>query len=201
MERSPSMSTPSLDAAPRDPERARFGARLTKYARDLVKEALGGPKAVRPAGPLYEERRAAFVTWRWPDDMLQGCIGHLEARDPLAEVIRDTSVSAALKDPRGSELALSDVDTLHVEVSLLSPMTPIAFTDEASAMAALRPGKDGVVLTWRGRRATFLPQVWEHFSNPADFLSELKYKAGLRPDFWAPDVGLFRYEVEIFEDP
>ena len=61
----------------------------------------------------------------------------------------------------------------------------------------LVPGRDGLVLEWRGMRATFLPKVWEHVAGPRDFLRRLKEKAGLSADFWAADVQLWRYETEI----
>jgi len=62
----------------------------------------------------------------------------------------------------------------------------------------LRPGKDGVVVSWRGRRGTFLPQVWESVPEPREFLAQLERKAGLAPGFWADDLEVFRYEVEKF---
>jgi AMMECR1 domain-containing protein len=43
--------------------------------------------------------------------------------------------------------------------------------------------------------STFLPQVWEQFGDAAEFLAHLKYKAGLPPDFWDPEVKLSRYTV------
>ena len=61
-----------------------------------------------------------------------------------------------------------------------------------------RPGRDGLTLRWRGRSATFLPQVWEQLPAPRDFLAALKRKAGLPADFWAEDVLLERYPVRKF---
>jgi AMMECR1 domain-containing protein len=55
-----------------------------------------------------------------------------------------------------------------------------------------------VILEWRGRRATFLPQVWDELPQPAGFLRALKLKAGLPVDFWAEDLRLQRYRVRKF---
>jgi len=52
-----------------------------------------------------------------------------------------------------------------------------------------------VVLEWRGKRATFLPQVWETISDPQAFLRALKRKAGLPEDFWSPALNVSRYTV------
>ena len=68
-------------------------------------------------------------------------------------------------------------------------------------MRQLRPGVDGVILAWRGRRATFLPQVWAELPEPEDFCAALWRKAGLPAGFWAEDLRLSRYTVRHFEGP
>ncbi len=59
----------------------------------------------------------------------------------------------------------------------------------------MRIGEDGVVFEYGYHSSTFLPQVWEEHSEPAEFLAHLKYKAGLPPDFWDREVKLMRYTV------
>ncbi|MFO0245166.1 MAG: AMMECR1 domain-containing protein, partial [Betaproteobacteria bacterium] len=54
---------------------------------------------------------------------------------------------------------------------------------------------DGVILQWRGQRATFLPQVWDDLPEPRQFMAQLKRKASLAADFWDPEVRLQRYQV------
>jgi AMMECR1 domain-containing protein len=66
---------------------------------------------------------------------------------------------------------------------------------EQSLLAQLRPGVDGVVLEFAGKRATFLPQVWDTLREPTEFLAELKRKAGLPIDFWSAAVHISRYGV------
>ena len=76
----------------------------------------------------------------------------------------------------------------------------MSFTCEADVLAQLRPGEDGVVLSWDERRATFLPQVWEKLPAPADFLAHLKRKAGLSEDFWDDGVRLERYRARKWSE-
>ena len=76
----------------------------------------------------------------------------------------------------------------------------MTFRDEADALARLRPNVDGVIFTAGGRRATFLPQVWEQLSEPAAFMARLKQKAGLPAGYWGPDVRLERYTVEKWKE-
>ena len=47
-------------------------------------------------------------------------------------------------------------------------------------------------------RGTFLPAVWESLPEPADFLRELKRKAGLAPDYWSATLQVERYTTESF---
>ncbi|MDX1384358.1 MAG: AMMECR1 domain-containing protein, partial [Thermoanaerobaculia bacterium] len=61
-------------------------------------------------------------------------------------------------------------------------------------------GRDGLVLTCRRRRATFLPQVWTQLPEPGEFLRELKRKAGLDAAYWSPEVTVERYEVASWSE-
>jgi hypothetical protein len=87
-----------------------------------------------------------------------------------------------------------------LEVSVLSALEPMRFTDERDALRQLRAGIDGVVFEYGHHTGTFLPQVWEDFREPADFLAHLKYKAGLPPDFWDVEVRLLRYTVSKWRE-
>ncbi len=172
---------------------------LARYARECVRNALGGARPEPPAGAAFDEPRATFVTL-YRRGELQGCIGSLAPRRSLVEDVAHNALAAAFDDPRGLPLELEDVDDLDVEVSILSPMEPLAADDEAAAIAALRPFVDGVLLRYGRRQGTFLPQVWESLPDPAEFLAHLKLKAGLAPDFWAPGIELARYTVEKVVD-
>jgi AmmeMemoRadiSam system protein A len=97
-------------------------------------------------------------------------------------------------------LAVHEWTGLEVEVSVLDASQALAVRDEAHALAVLEPGVDGVIFEWRGRRATFLPQVWEQLPEPGQFMAQLKRKAGLDPDFWHAEVRLARYRVRKFEE-
>ncbi|MCW8835848.1 MAG: AMMECR1 domain-containing protein, partial [Rhodospirillales bacterium] len=80
--------------------------------------------------------------------------------------------------------------------SVLSKAAPIDFTDEADLLAGLRPGKDGLIISDQGRRALFLPQVWEQLPEPAAFLSHLKAKAGLPARHWSDTFRADRFISE-----
>lgn len=142
---------------------------------------------------------ATFVTLT-EGGRLRGCIGTLEAWRPLIEDVRANAVAAAFCDSRFAPLAAAELPAIRVEVSLLGASTPLDFRDEADALAQLRPAQDGVILSCDGRRATFLPQVWDELPEPREFLTQLKRKAGLPPTYWSERIALSRYSVHKWKE-
>jgi AmmeMemoRadiSam system protein B/AmmeMemoRadiSam system protein A len=184
------------------PEDDTLGQALVTLARRALAEALG---VEPPATPLPElaalaQPGATFVTLHDRRGELRGCVGRLEATRPLLDDVRANALAAAFHDSRFPPLQASEWPGLQVEVSLLDAPEPLDVHSEAEALAALKPGEDGVIFEWRGQRATFLPQVWEQLPDARGFMSALKRKAGLAADFWAPEVKLSRYRVRKFED-
>lgn len=173
---------------------------LAAWARACIDERLGGSQAAMPDGDWLREPAATFVTLEWADGSLQGCIGNLEPHMRLGDAIARNAVAAAFDDPRNRPLDRRSAARLTVDISLLSPLEEMTFRDEAEAMAQLRPGVDGALLEWGRHRGTFLPQVWDSLPRREDFFRELKHKAGLPSDFWAPGVRLWRYTVEKWSD-
>jgi hypothetical protein len=176
---------------------ARLGPALLSRARNAIAEVLALEPVPEPEHPALWQPGATFVTLRH-GGRLRGCIGRLQADRALHEDVRANARRAAFEDPRFAPLRAAEWAGLEVEVSLLDAPQPMAFDDEAAALRSLRPGEDGVIFEWRGRAATFLPQVWEQLPEPAGFLGELKRKAGLRADFWHAEVRLSRYRVRKF---
>lgn len=180
-----------------------LGTALLTLAREAIGERLGMVTARAPQESDLQaavDRKnlqkpgATFVTLT-RFGRLRGCIGSLEAWRPLAEDVAENAIAAAFRDPRFPPLSPEEWPDTRIEVSLLSPPEPILFVNEADALAQLRPGIDGIILTGAGRRSTYLPQVWEQLPEPAAFLASLKHKAGLPVDWWGADVRLQRYGV------
>ena len=181
------------------PERADRGAVLVAIAREAIGERLGLSVARDRDEPWLASPAATFVTLLREDD-LRGCIGSIDARRPLGEDVAHNARAAAFADPRFEPLTAAEYASVRVEVSVLSPRTPLAAASEEEALARLRPGIDGVYLEYRDQAATFLPQVWESLPDPVEFLSALRHKARLPARFWDPAIRLTRYTVEKFGD-
>ena len=177
------------------------GSVLLNIARSAIENELG----VRNGMPAHDEPvlrqvGASFVTLT-ESGKLRGCIGTVEAYRRIGEDVAENALAAAFSDPRFAPISADELDDLKIEVSRLSAIEPIeTHGSEAAAIAALRPGVDGLVLRWGRHRATFLPQVWDELPEPEQFLRRLKRKAHLDESFWDPSIELGRYEVQSWRE-
>lgn len=176
-----------------------LGTTLLTLARNAIAAKFGLSPAEAGDKPELHRPGATFVTLT-RDGQLRGCIGSLEARRPLRMDVQENACAAAFRDPRFAPLDPAEFATTRVEVSLLTAPQPMSFTGEADALAQLRPGIDGVILSAGRHRATFLPQVWEQLPTPAVFMAHLKQKAGLPPDYWGADIRVERYQVQKWKE-
>ncbi len=172
---------------------------LLPIARAAIGAQLGKAHPADESAAWLREPGASFITLNL-DHKLRGCIGSLRAHRPLLDDIKANALAAAFKDPRFKPLSAIEYDSIVVEISLLSDLTPLSFSDEGTALAQLQPHVHGVIFEYGHHRSTYLPQVWESFADPAMFLATLKQKAGLPPNFWEPGVKLHTYTVAKFSE-
>ena len=165
---------------------------LLPLARAAIARELGISLPARDDLPWLGQHGACFITVT-EDERLRGCIGTLRPHRTLLEDVRSNAIAAAFRDPRFKALTAGEFGAVSLEISVLSPLVPLSFADEQDALRQLRVGIDGIVFEYGHHSSTFLPQVWENLKEPAEFLANLKYKAGLPPDFWDRDVKLQRY--------
>ncbi len=176
---------------------AEAGRTLIAIARQSIRRRLD-PAAAAPDtrhAAWLEQPGAVFVTLML-DGRLRGCIGSLEAHRPLGEDVAANAEAAACRDPRFPPLTAAEWPRCEVEVSLLSRAKPIAYADEEDLLEQIRAGEDGIVLEHGGRRATFLPQVWQGLPDKRAFLGELVKKAGLPADTRLARCKVSRYRVK-----
>ena len=178
---------------------AEAGGVLLEIARASILNGLGmnTVPAKRNHHAWLLQHAASFVTLTM-DGALRGCIGSLSASRSLGEDVAANARAAAFQDPRFPKLKREEWPRCRVEVSLLSAPKPIAFADEAELLALIRAGEDGLILEFEGKRATFLPQVWETLPEKRRFLAELIKKAGLPADTRLARCKLWRYRVAKF---
>ena len=176
------------------------GAVLTALARQAIGQKLGLPSKRPVQAAWLSQPGASFVTLNL-DGQLRGCIGSLSAYRALGKDVAANAVAAGFEDPRFGPVTLDEFQVIKLEVSVLSSAKPLAFTSGSDAIGQLKPGQDGIILSGPGgRRATFLPQVWQQLPEPETFITHLKMKAGLPVDLW-DGIELERYSVLAFTEP
>ena len=141
--------------------------------------------------------RACFVTLHLAGE-LRGCIGSVESSRPLVIDVAERAFAAANKDPRFSPLQAHELDTLEIEISVLSPPESLDVESEQDLLNQLRPGIDGLILQDASARGVFLPAVWEKLPDPVDFLKQLRKKAYLPEDYWASSQQFWKFQTESF---
>ncbi len=175
---------------------------LLKIVNDAIEFSLANHRTLSIKLASYpgklQENGASFVTLEI-HQQLRGCIGTLEAYQPLIQDVAQNAYKAAFHDPRFMPLTAEEYPLLTKHISILSKPSPIAFTSEEDLLTQIKPGIDGLILTEQGYRGTFLPSVWETLPQPKLFLQHLKLKAGLPSDYWSQTITINRYTVEIIE--
>jgi uncharacterized protein len=177
---------------------------LLRLAREAMEHGVRGKKLLpvddASLTPRLREQGASFVTLTI-DGELRGCIGALEAYQPLVDDVREHAIAAALEDPRFRPVAETELDRIRLEVSRLTAPRPLEYSSSADLLTKLHPHIDGVILKSDYRRATFLPQVWEKIPNPEDFLDHLCAKMGAKSNLWRnTKLQVYVYQVEEFHE-
>jgi AmmeMemoRadiSam system protein A len=170
-------------------------AALLKIACDAVTEHVTGisPAAHEPERPALRTRvGGAFVTIHHRGE-LRGCIGHVEADEPLAKIVAQCAVSACSSDPRFRPIGRDELGEIDVELSLLGLFEPIAGPED------IEIGRHGLLVERDRRRGLLLPQVATEWKWDAPtFLAQTCRKAGLPADAWKSGATVSRFEAEVF---
>ena len=138
--------------------------------------------------------RGAFVTLRrLADEELRGCVGQMEASEPLLETVAEMAVAAATRDGRFAPVSASELDSLRIEISVLSALAPIRPSE-------VEVGRHGLLLRCGDRRGVLLPQVpVEYGWDREAFLAHTCQKAGLPADTWKqPGIDLQGFTATVF---
>ena len=167
--------------------------RLLRLARRAITARLEDRRfaPLEPAGALGEPA-AAFVTIRL-GDRLRGCIGSIEADEPLAEVVARCAADAAARDPRFPPLPLAALSDVRLEISVLTPFRRVADPAETEV------GRHGVMVEQGRHRALLLPQVAAEWGwDRETFLAQTCVKAGLPADAWRTGAAVHTFEAQVF---
>ncbi|HEV3252900.1 MAG TPA: AmmeMemoRadiSam system protein A [Candidatus Acidoferrales bacterium] len=150
---------------------------------DLARRAVAfavenrGPLDVVPGPGMLSVHAGAFVTLH-RRDRLRGCMGQLEPDEALARVVAHCATSAAREDPRFEPVRVAELGEIEIEISVLSPLTPIRPEE-------IETGKHGLVVTRGEKRGVLLPQVAARYGWTGErFLEETCVKGGMEREAW-----------------
>lgn len=170
---------------------------LLAAAREAITAHLTGRRAERPpATGAVAEKQGAFVTLRRrADGDLRGCVGQIQADVPLVDTVVEMAVAAATRDGRFEPVSGRELPSLSIEISVLSPLTPIRPLE-------VEVGRHGLMVRYGDRRGLLLPQVpLEHGWDRESFLGYTCGKAGLPADTWRkPGVELLGFTATVFSE-
>lgn len=176
---------------------------LLQIARDAISFGLKNNIEMKINTSDYsknlQQDRASFVTLHL-NHQLRGCIGSLQAYQPLIQDVAHNAYAAAFLDPRFLPLTSTEFSKLSYHISVLNAPEPMTFISEEDLIRQLRPGIDGLILTDGFHKGTFLPSVWEELPDPSLFMKHLKQKAGLSPNYWSDSIKIERYTAESIGD-
>jgi uncharacterized protein len=175
---------------------------LLDAARDTIRLVLRGcPPPEGDDGPapgdlVLAQPAGCFVTLhRLHTHELRGCVGRLDAVDPLLRAVRRAAASV-LHDPRFTHnpVRLGELAQLLIDISVLSPLCCAPGPLEFDLL------NEGIYLTWGERAGCFLPQVaretgWSKEQLLARLCVE---KMGLPPTAWHdPRAKLYHFTTVV----
>ncbi len=184
------------------------GKALVEIARRAIAQEFGLDRLdlSQYTDEVLNKKGLAFVTletYSGETTSLRGCIGYVEAVAPLKEIVARAAQAAAFSDPRFPPLAKSELDTVIVEVTVLTKPEPVQVTNRFDLPKAIKVGRDGLIVE-KGilYSGLLLPQVpVEYCWDEETFLAETCLKAGLKPDCWLdPSVTVKKFNGIIFRE-
>ncbi|MCD6527789.1 MAG: AmmeMemoRadiSam system protein A [Desulfuromonas sp.] len=140
-------------------------------------------------------KRGCFVTIK-QDGNLRGCIGNFQSELPLFKEVSEMAIAAASSDPRFYPLKEHELDSISLQISVLSPLIKIEDIDEIVV------GKHGIYLERSHYRGVLLPQVaTENHWDRTTFLNQTCIKAGLPANAWQDkDADIYIFSAQVFSE-
>ncbi|RZN44730.1 TIGR00296 family protein [archaeon] len=179
------------------------GTTLVRIARRSIEAHLRNEVYTPESYPdSFKERSGIFVTLStYPDHCLRGCIGFPEPSHRLIDAATEAAIIAATRDPRFASVSIDEMDSITVEVTVLTPPVLVErrgrdYLDEFEV------GTHGLIVEKGFYKGLLLPQVPVEWGwDKEEFISQTCVKAGLQPDAWLTgDIDLYTFKGEVFAE-
>lgn len=170
---------------------------LLQLARDAIASEAKGEEFLSPGffSKTLKKEQGVFVSLHKDGD-LRGCIGYIEGIKPIQNSVKEMALSAAFKDPRFPPISLEELESLDIEISVLSPVKKIKYIEE------IEVGKHGLIIEKDFYKGLLLPQVAVEYNwDRESFLQHTCNKAGLPQDAWKDkETKIYLFSAEIFSE-
>jgi len=169
--------------------------RLLEIARTTLVEYItnGNKPEFEVSSAKLKENGAAFVTLKI-GGRLRGCVGHVVAREPLYQCVRDMAIAASTQDARFPPVTADELKRISIEITVLTPMQRVKDISE------IKVGRDGLMMRRGFNSGLLLPQVpVEYGWDRETFLRQTCLKAGLPKDAWKDEATeIYRFQGLVF---
>jgi len=145
--------------------------------------------------PEFVLPRATFITLK-QNGRLRGCIGSLVAHKELYDDLVINAQKAAFNDPRFPPLKIEELKHTSIEISILSDAVLVKYDSIKDLKNKIKIGVDGIILKYKNKQATFLPQVWEDLKTFDDFFSSLAKKGDFDISCLNDGALVYKYQVQ-----
>jgi len=182
------------------------GVFLVKLARQTVDEVVQTrkkPKIPKNTPEHLHAKSGVFVTLNsilGNRVSLRGCIGRPYPSQALVEATIDSAEDSAINDPRFQPVTPKELDSIIVDLSVLTPPIKIKYSKPEDLLNLVKVGRDGLIAIRGMFRGLLLPQVpvdWKW--NTREFLEHTCNKAGLPANMWKdPETEFMSFQAEIF---
>ncbi|MBD3405886.1 MAG: TIGR00296 family protein [Candidatus Lokiarchaeota archaeon] len=182
------------------------GKFLVQLARETIEKYVRERKKLDVPNTVSDKLRrhsGVFVTINKLQDSkvaLRGCIGRPYPSDPLVRATIDSAVDASSRDPRFNPVSEKELDSIVVELSVLTPPKKIDYSNPDDLPEKIEIGRDGLIVSKGMQKGLLLPQVpVEYGWTTKEFIIHTCQKARLRLDAWKdPNVEFHAFQAEIF---
>jgi len=184
-------------------EQGKFLVRLARKTVDDYVTQKRKPETPEDTSEQLRLKSGVFVTLNsitGNQVSLRGCIGRPYPTQPLVEATIDSSVDSAVNDPRFPPVTTKELDTIIIDLSVLTPPKKIEYSNPEDLLNLVKVGRDGLIAIKGMQRGLLLPQVPVDWNwNTLEFIEHTCNKAGLPEDAWKdPKTEFMSFQAEIF---
>jgi uncharacterized protein (TIGR00296 family) len=179
------------------------GTKAVQFARQILQDYIQHEKHEIPdLEKSFHEHQGVFVTLHtYPDHELRGCIGIPLPVMPLHDALIESAQSVT-RDPRFSPLKATELNSIVVEVTILTKPQLITVKEPKEYLTSIVIGRDGLIVEQSFFKGLLLPQVpVEQGWDIEEYLSHTCMKAGLPPDAWfEKTTKISKFQGQIFTE-